>query len=122
MPATIARTSIPWRRNEAFRPPSCGAHVARTSKSIGGVMIQGLRTVIYPVNDITKGKEWYAQVPGRAPLLAEPFYVGFSVGGFELGLIPDGTPSPDGSQAYWGVPDTAAGLERLRRAGGPRPP
>src|SRR3954465_6736000 len=76
-------------------------------------MVQGLRTVIYPVNDITKGKEWYAQVTGRAPYFDEPFYVGFSVGGFELGLIPDGTPSPDGSQAYWGVPDAAAELERL---------
>ena len=47
------------------------------------------------------------------PYFDEPFYVGFSVGGFELGLIPDGTPSPDGSQAYWGVPDAAAELERL---------
>ena len=53
-------------------------------------MIQGLRTVIYPVNDLTKGKEWYAPVTGRAPYFDEPFYVGFSVGGFELGLIPDG--------------------------------
>ena len=58
---------------------------SRTGKSIGGVMIQGLRTVIYPVDDITKGKEWYAQVTGRAPYFDEPFYVGFSVGGFELG-------------------------------------
>ncbi len=76
-------------------------------------MIQGLRTVIYPVNDVTKGKEWYAQVTGWAPYFDEPFYVGFSVGGFELGLIPDGAPSADGSQAYWGVPDAAAELERL---------
>ena len=76
-------------------------------------MIQGLRTVIYPVDDITKGKEWYAQGTDRAPYFDEPFYVGFSVGGFELGLIPDGTASPDGSQAYWGVPDAAVELERL---------
>ena len=80
-------------------------------------MIQGLRTVIYPVDDITKGKEWYAQVTGRAPHFDEPFYVGFSVGGFELGLIPDGEPGATGSIAYWGVPDAAAALTRLQELG-----
>jgi hypothetical protein len=46
-------------------------------------MIQGLRTAIYPVTDIARGKAWYAQVLGREPYFDQPFYVGFSVGGFE---------------------------------------
>src|SRR5262245_24248319 len=81
-------------------------------------MIQGLRTVIYPTPDLAKGKAWYRQVLGSAPYFDEPFYVGFSVGGFELGLIPDGVPSADGAQAYWGVADAAAELTRLTELGG----
>lgn len=76
-------------------------------------MIQGLRTVLYPVGDINAGKEWYAAVLERAPYFDEPFYVGFEVGGFELGLVPDGTPSRDGVDARWGVPDAEAELGRL---------
>ena len=76
-------------------------------------MIQGLRTIIYPAPDLAKGKAWYAQVLGHGPYFDEPFYVGFSVGGFELGLVPDGRPGPDGSQAFWGVPDAASELARL---------
>src|ERR1700684_1158818 len=66
---------------------------------------------------MAKAKAWYSEVFGCSPYFDEPFYVGFSVGGFELGLIPDGTPSPDGSRAYWGVPDAAGGVERLCRTG-----
>src|SRR5262249_8660538 len=81
-------------------------------------MILGLRTVIYPVTDLAKGKAWYSQVLGQAPYFDEPFYVGFSVGGFELGLIPDGVPSSDGVLAYWGVSDILAEVERLMQLGG----
>jgi predicted enzyme related to lactoylglutathione lyase len=80
-------------------------------------MILGLRTVIYPVTDLARGKTWYADVLGVAPYFDQPFYVGFTVGGFELGLIPDGTPGPEGAVAYWGVPDAAAELARLQALG-----
>jgi predicted enzyme related to lactoylglutathione lyase len=80
-------------------------------------MIQGLRTAIYPTTDLARGKEWYRQVLGRDPYFDEPFYVGFSVGGFELGLIPDGEPGTSGVQAYWGVPDAMAELARLMALG-----
>jgi catechol 2,3-dioxygenase-like lactoylglutathione lyase family enzyme len=82
-------------------------------------MIQGLRTVIYPTPDLAKGKAWYCQVLGHNPYFDEPFYVGFSVGGFELGLIPDGVPSSDGPLAYWGVGagEIAAEVQRLTQLG-----
>jgi predicted enzyme related to lactoylglutathione lyase len=80
-------------------------------------MIQGLRTAIYPAPDLARGKEWYRQVLGRDPCFAEPFYVGFSVGGFELGLIPDGQPGLAGVQVYWGVHDVAVELARLAELG-----
>ena len=81
-------------------------------------MIQGLRTVIYPTPDLAKGKTWYSHVLGHAPYFDEPFYVGFSVGGFELGLIPDGVPGSDGPLAYWGVGEIAAEVQRLTQLGG----
>ena len=81
------------------------------------IMIHGLRTAIYPTPDLARGKEWYRQVLGRDPYFDQPFYVGFSVGGFELGLIPDGTPGVSGVQAYWGVSDAAAELTRLSSLG-----
>jgi predicted enzyme related to lactoylglutathione lyase len=80
-------------------------------------MIKGLRTIIYPTSDLQKGKAWYTEVLGKKPYFDEPFYVGFAVGGFELGLIPDGVPSADGAQAYWGVADAAAELARLTKLG-----
>src|ERR671932_818474 len=80
-------------------------------------MIQGLRTVLYPAPDLARGKEWYTQVLGKGPYFDEPYYVGFEVGGFELGLIPDGQPGAAGSIAYWGVPDAAAVLARLQELG-----
>src|SRR5882672_3751424 len=58
----------------------------------GSTMIQGLRTAIYPTPDLARGKDWYRQVLDHEPYFDEPFYVGFSVGGFELGLVPDGQP------------------------------
>ena len=76
-------------------------------------MIQGLRTVIYPVTDIARAAEWYGRVLGAEPYFNQPFYVGFSVGGFELGLVPDGQPGPAGATAYWGTADAAAEVARL---------
>jgi predicted enzyme related to lactoylglutathione lyase len=76
-------------------------------------MFLGLRTAIYPVADLPKAKAWYQLVLGVEPYFDEPFYVGFSVGGFELGLLPSGTPGTSGPQALWGVSEASAELGRL---------
>ena len=76
-------------------------------------MVLGLRTAIYPVSNLDHGKAWYAGVLGRQPYFDQPFYVGFAVGGFELGLVPDGRPGAEGVQVYWGVADVAAEVERI---------
>lgn len=66
-------------------------------------MLLGLRTAIYPVSDIAAAKAWYAQLLEVPPYFDQPFYVGFAVGGFELGLIPEGTAGTSGAQPLWGV-------------------
>lgn len=73
----------------------------------------GLRTVIYRVPDLQRAKEWYAAAFGVGPYFDEHFYVGFSIGGYELGLDPDvsgGGPGEGGSLAYWGVQDLDSAL------------
>lgn len=80
-------------------------------------MIHGLRTAIYPTPDLAAGKTWYSKVLGCQPYFDEPFYVGFSVSGFELGLIPDAQPGSMGVRVYWGVDDAAAELKRLLALG-----
>ena len=80
-------------------------------------MILGLRTAIYPTSDLSSAKRWYAQVLELQPYFDEPFYVGFNVGGFELGLIPDGQPGITWPQPLWGVPDASAAHARLIELG-----
>jgi predicted enzyme related to lactoylglutathione lyase len=82
----------------------------------------GLATVIYQVPDLDRAKAWYTQAFGKAPYFDQPFYVGFEIGGYELGLHPDlseGQPGPGGSVAYWRVPDIAAAMDHFTGRGAP---
>jgi predicted enzyme related to lactoylglutathione lyase len=78
-------------------------------------MILGLRTCVVHVRteQLDAAKAWYASVVGVAPYFDAPFYVGFNVGGFELGLHPEGEPRPGSVSVYWGTPDVAAEVNRL---------
>lgn len=80
-------------------------------------MLLGLRTAIYPAPDLAAARAWYASVLGVEPYFDQPFYVGFQVGGFELGLIPDGQPGSAGPQPLWGVADAHAAHARLLELG-----
>jgi len=80
-------------------------------------MFLGLRTVIYPVPDLAAAKDWYSKVLDQAPYFDEPFYVGFSVGGFELGLLPSAQPGTVGPQPFWGVANIESAYARLLELG-----
>lgn len=80
-------------------------------------MILGLRTAIYPAPDLNAAKLWYTEVLGQAPYFDQPFYVGFSVGGFELGLLPNAQPGTIGPQPLWGVADIESAYARLLKLG-----
>ncbi|MFN2480716.1 MAG: VOC family protein [Pyrinomonadaceae bacterium] len=71
------------------------------------------------MDDLTKAKEWYSRLLGVEPYFDEPFYVGFNVGGYELGLDPDsrGVESGTNVVAYWGVDDAAAAYRRALARG-----
>lgn len=83
-------------------------------------IFKGLRTLIYQVPDLDKAKEWYTGILGTPPYFDQPFYVGFSVAGYELGLQP--MESASGSQntntyTYWGVDDVHTVYKQLLDAG-----
>ncbi|MDP4198274.1 MAG: VOC family protein [Bacteroidota bacterium] len=70
-------------------------------------MLQGLRTVIYPVSDAAKAKKFYNALTGAEPYFDQPFYIGYNVGGYELGLDPNpkkqASGPMEGPLTYWGV-------------------
>jgi len=82
---------------------------------------QALMTAIYPVPDLARAKAWYTEAFGVAPYFDEPFYVGFNIAGYELGLIPgEGLQQPGnlGVVAYWGIADIDATFAHMIQAGG----
>lgn len=86
----------------------------------------GLRTVIYAVGDIEAATAWYTRLLEKEPYFVQPFYVGFEVGGYELGLDPN-LPSENrcgNVVAYWGVDDASSAYLRAIAvgAGGHTPP
>lgn len=84
-------------------------------------MFQTLRTVIVHVPDLAAAKAWYAQATGTAPYFDEPFYVGFDIGGTELGLDPDpkaGAAGKGGTAPYWRVQNVDVALAHLLSIGG----
>jgi predicted enzyme related to lactoylglutathione lyase len=82
-------------------------------------MFKGLRTVIYKVSDIDAAKKWYSAAFSTEPYFDEPFYVGFNIGGFELGLDPDTESVSIGNNAvaYWGVDEAETAFQKLISAG-----
>lgn len=88
-------------------------------------MFLGLRTVIYHAPDLAGAKAWYTAAFGVAPYFDEPYYVGFQVGGYELGLDPDVSRVTVGNNAvaYWGVDDIESAYARFLDQGAePRDP
>lgn len=76
--------------------------------------ILGLRTTIYriPDADLKKASDWYSKAFDAKPYFDEPFYVGFNIAGYELGLHPEGEnpigeKRTHGVETYWGVEDIA---------------
>jgi lactoylglutathione lyase len=83
-------------------------------------MFLGLRTAIYHVDNIIEAKKWYSSVLDKEPYFDQPYYVGFNIGGYELGLVPDKieiNSKTEGVVTYWGVKDAKESLQKLLDAG-----
>lgn len=83
-------------------------------------LMLGLRTTCYVVSDLTKATEWYSKAFGTNPYFNEPFYVGFNIQGYELGLLPVEKlrdKEPDNALSYWGVEDINKRYQHLLNLG-----
>jgi predicted enzyme related to lactoylglutathione lyase len=113
-----AATSVPALARDTAR-----AWLARktTNDSKEPGMFLGLRTVKYEVQDVAKAKDWYSKVFDVQPYFDEPaYYVGYHIGGYELGLVPEpkaATKRDGAGVAYWGVDDIHAAYQRLLAMG-----
>lgn len=84
-------------------------------------MTSGIRTVIYPVQDLAQAKELFGKLLGVAPYTDAAYYVGFKVADQEIGL----SPAPYGHRtgmsgpiSYLHVEDIRASLQLILDAGG----
>jgi predicted enzyme related to lactoylglutathione lyase len=81
-------------------------------------MVKGLGTVIYRVSDLNRAKAWYSTAFEQKPYFDQPFYVGFNVAGYELGLDPSPAEvGPGGGVAYWRVDAIDAAVQHFLDAG-----
>ena len=76
---------------------------------------QGLRTTIYKVDDLTAAKSWYERAFGVSPYFDQPFYVGFDIGGYELGLLPEKVEGirTENVLTYWAVEDITDAYDKM---------
>ena len=78
-------------------------------------MNQGIKTVIYPVKDITQATALFRKFLGVEPYADQPYYVGFKINDQDVGLVPN---SPEaGMTAFYHVDDIKNNLQILEDAG-----
>jgi predicted enzyme related to lactoylglutathione lyase len=78
-------------------------------------MNQGIKTVIYPVKDITQATTLFRKFLGVDPYADQPYYVGFKVNGQDIGLVPHNPEA--GMTAFYHVDDIKDSLQILVDAG-----
>lgn len=85
---------------------------------VAAPLFSGIKSVIYPSANLAADKAFWQQATGIAPYFDQPYYVGFSVAGCELGLDPNaasaGITYP---VSYWHVTDVKAATDQLLSAG-----
>ena len=81
-------------------------------------MNHGMKTVIYPVKDIGQAKKLFGMLLGSEPTVDGPYYVGFKIGGQDIGLLPNGhAQGMNAPLGYFHVDDIKKTLEALVKEG-----
>jgi len=76
--------------------------------------VTNVKTIIYPVGDLSKAKEMFGGLVGAGPYMDEVYYVGYRPDGQDIGLDPNGhRQGMTGPTCYWHVPDIRQSLQRL---------
>jgi predicted enzyme related to lactoylglutathione lyase len=82
--------------------------------SIGGIMAQNIKLIVYQVQDIEKAKAFYGKFLNAEPYVESAYYVGYRVGDQEVGLDPN---SKLGPIAYTDVKDIKSSLQAMIEVG-----
>ena len=81
-------------------------------------MTTGVTTLLFPVKNLDAAKAIYGALLGVDPIADSPYYVGYTLDGQNIGLVPNGhDQGMTGPVAYVDVDDIAATLETLTAAG-----
>ncbi len=83
-------------------------------------LLLGLASAVHVVPDLEAAADWYEQALGLTPYFEETYYVGFRIGGQELGLVPheEGMDTgAGGAVPYWIVADVEQAVDQLVQAG-----
>lgn len=76
------------------------------------------KIVLYPVKDVDQSKVFFASLFGAEPHVDSPYYVGFSVNGAEIGLVPNGhDQGMTGPVPFFDVDDISTTIGTLQAAG-----
>ena len=78
-------------------------------------MNKGINTIVYPVKDISKAKSLFTALLGKEPFVDQPYYVGYKVGGQDIGLDPNG--HKHGMTPYYDVDDIKQSVQALLDTG-----
>lgn len=78
-------------------------------------MNKGIKTIIYPVKDMTQATTVFRKLLGVEPYKDQSYYTGFKVGDQDIGLVPGGNNT--GMTAFYHVDDIKSSLQILLEAG-----
>lgn len=78
-------------------------------------MNQGIKTILYPVKDLSRAKALFTKLLGVEPIADSAYYVGYKVGGQDIGLTPGG--QGEGATGYYHVDDIQRDLQLLVDSG-----
>jgi predicted enzyme related to lactoylglutathione lyase len=77
-----------------------------------------MQTVIFPVKDLDAAKAVFTALLGAEPATDQPYYVGWNIGGRDIGLDPNGhNRGMTGPVVYWIVDNIDAAVADLTAAG-----
>lgn len=74
-------------------------------------MNKGIKTILYPVKDMTQAKNLFSKFLGVEPYADTPYYVGFKIDDQDIGLVPN---NPEAAvAAFFHVDDIKISLQLL---------
>lgn len=79
------------------------------------IMNHGVKSIVYPVQNIEQAKAFYTKLFGLPPYVDSAYYVGFKIGDLDIGLDPNGHTA--GMTVYYRVDDIQQSLQALLDAG-----